>query len=100
MRHRNIEEYNDDVNDIYEFLKAFPNVTMRYLVAPSKPLTSALGIINFDNKTNTWGMQMKGRVDGENAVKDGEGMMQKKLLEYQNNATIRAQYPKVGDFVH
>jgi hypothetical protein len=56
MRHRSIEEYNDDVNDIYEFLRAFPNITMRYFVAPAEPVTSSLGIIDFDNKTNTWGM--------------------------------------------
>lgn len=73
---------------------------MRYFVAPAKTLTSSLGIINFDNKTNTWDMQMTGRADGANTVKDGEGMMHQKFIEYQNNATLRAQYPKVGDYVH
>ena len=42
---------------------------------------------------------MQGRLDGENAVKDGEGMMQAHFIEYQNNATMRAQYPKVSDFI-
>lgn len=74
-------------------------MTLRYYVTPSAALPGGLSLLNFDNETVTWPSQMQGRLDGENAVKDGEGMMQAHFIEYQNNATMRAQYPKVSDFI-
>jgi hypothetical protein len=43
---------------------------------------------------------MQGRLDGENAVKDGEGMMHQHFLNYQHNSSVRDHYPKIGDYIH
>lgn len=53
----------------------FPDVNYRYYVQPSQTLGSSLQMLNFANVTNTWPYQMVGRLDGENALKDGEGFM-------------------------
>ena len=42
---------------------------------------------------------MQGRLDGENAVKDGEGFIYQKLDEWRDDTTIQEQFPKVGDYV-
>lgn len=42
---------------------------------------------------------MQGRLDGENAIKDGEGFIYQKLDEWRDEPTVRGQFPKVGDYV-
>jgi hypothetical protein len=42
---------------------------------------------------------MQGRLDGENAVKDGEGFMYQKLDEWRDDTTIQEEFPKVSDYV-
>ena len=39
-------------------------------------------MLDANNATSTFPMQMQGRLDGENAVKLGEGFMFKKFLEW------------------
>ena len=99
LRYQDIKTYNDNTNDIYEFLQAFPDVNFRYYIGPSEPLPSGLNLLNFDNETNTWPMQMLGRLDGENAMKDGEGMMFSKFKEWGSNTTLQHQYPKIGSYL-
>lgn len=42
---------------------------------------------------------MVGRLDGENAIKDGEGFMFSKMSEWGSSEDLRQKYPKVGDYV-
>lgn len=77
----------------------FPEVNYRYFIQPSQPLPGSLQMLNFDNTTNTWPMQMLGRLDGENAVKDGEGFMFSKMSEWAHSPDLQQQYPTVGDYV-
>ena len=55
--------------------------------------------MNFDNSTFTFPVQMQGRLDGENAVKDGEGYIFEKMDEWRDDASIQQQFPKLGDYV-
>ena len=55
---KNIKEYNSAIGDIYRFKKAFPEVQFRYYVEPSVALPSGVGMLNFDNSTSTYAMQM------------------------------------------
>lgn len=62
-------------------------------------MANGLDLLNADNATVTWPMQMLGRLDGENAVKQGDGYMIGKLKEYFTNSTIRAQYPSAAKYI-
>lgn len=73
LRYREVRDYYDSMGDILEFMIAFPKVNFRHLVMPSTPLPGSWNLLNFDNKTNTWPMQVQGRKDGAVAVKAGEG---------------------------
>ena len=42
---------------------------------------------------------MLGRLDGENAVKDGEGFMFNRMREWRDSPELQAQYPRVNDYV-
>lgn len=75
LRFNGIKSYHDSIADIDEFSQAFPEVQFRYYITATEPLPSGLGILNFDNTTATFPMQMVGRLDGENAVKSGEGFV-------------------------
>ena len=44
-------------------------------------------------------MQMIGRLDGENAIKDGEGYMFSKMAEWGNSTDLKQQYPRVNEYV-
>lgn len=77
----------------------FPEVNYRYFIQPSQPLPGSLQMLNFDNTTNTWPMQMLGRLDGENAIKDGEGYMFGQMLEWEESPDLQQDYAKVGDYI-
>lgn len=47
----------------------------------------------------TWPMQMVGRLDGENALKDGDGYMFSKFNEWKEDQTIQNKFPKIGDYI-
>jgi len=80
-------------------MKAYPTVNFRHYVQPSEPLASGLGILNFNNFTSTYPMQMVGRIDGENAVKQGEGYMFNKMKEWDASKELKQQFPRVGDYL-
>jgi hypothetical protein len=68
-------------------------------MAPSAPLPSGIAILNFDNHTSTFRMQMEGRLDGENAIKQGEGYMFDKMDEYRDNLHIQEKYGDLGSYI-
>mmetsp|Transcript_1538 Transcript_1538/g.2713 ORF Transcript_1538/g.2713 Transcript_1538/m.2713 type:complete len:338 (-) Transcript_1538:193-1206(-) len=88
LRFGDIKSYYDDMADILEFKQAYPQVNYRHLVAPSEPLKGGLSLLNFDNETNTYPMQMLGRLDGENAQKSGEGFYFAKLEEWAHSRAL------------
>ena len=47
----------------------------------------------------TWPMQMTGRLDGENALKDGDGYMFQKFNDWKNDHSIQNKFPKIGDYI-
>ena len=73
------------MSDVFDLMEAQPNINYRYYLQPSEPLPGGVAIINFDNTTSTWPMQMIGRLDGENALKDGEGFMFNKMKEWRDS---------------
>jgi len=44
-------------------------------------------------------MQMVGRLDGENAVKSGEGFVMEKIKEWRSSAAIKLEFPRLGAWV-
>ena len=90
LRFKSIKQYHDNVEDVYGFAEFFPNVTIRHYITPSGEMAGGLNLLNADNATVTWPMQMLGRLDGENAVKQGDGFMISKLREYMSNSTLKA----------
>jgi hypothetical protein len=81
IRFKNIKDYYSGMDDILSFMRAFPEVNFRYYIQPSAPLPS-LKMLDADNATSTFPMQMQGRLDGENAVKLGEGFFFDKIKEW------------------
>jgi hypothetical protein len=75
LRFRDIKDYREATADVLEFKQAFPKVNYRYYAAPSEALPSGAGMLDADNATSTFPMQLVGRKDGANAVKSGEGFM-------------------------
>lgn len=99
LRFNGLKSYHTSIADIDEFSQAFPDVNFRYYITPTEPLPSGLGILNFDNTTSTFPMQMTGRLDGENAVKSGEGFVMEKIKEWRSSAAIKLEFPKLGAWV-
>jgi hypothetical protein len=99
LRYRSIKEYHGKVADIYNFKMAYPKVNFRYYLEPSTPLPGGLAILNFNNQTSTFPMQMMGRLDGENAIKQGEGFMFGKMEEYRESPELQKEFPKIGDYL-
>jgi len=69
-------------------MAAFPKVNFRHIVGPSQELGSASSM-DGTNETCTWPMQMIGRRDGANAVKNGEGYMHDKMMEWTNSLDLQ-----------
>ena len=99
MRFKDIKDFYQGVSDTYDFVQAYPNINFRHYITPSEPLAGALGILDFNNATMTWPMQMVGRLDGENALKDGDGFMFKKFDEWKKDFSIQKKFPKIGDYI-
>merc|ERR1712086_146054 len=93
------KSFYKDTADVNDIMTMFPEVNYRYFIQPSQPLPGSLQMLNFDNTTNTWPMQMLGRLDGENAIKDGEGFMFGQMLEWEESPDLKEDYTKVGDYI-
>mmetsp|Transcript_17536 Transcript_17536/g.29580 ORF Transcript_17536/g.29580 Transcript_17536/m.29580 type:complete len:266 (+) Transcript_17536:329-1126(+) len=100
LRFKDIRDYNDGVQDIYEFKQAYPEVNFRHFLMPSEPLKGGLNLLNFDNSTNTYSMQMLGRLDGQNAQKAGEGFYFQKMDEWRDTPGLQATFPKLSDYLN
>jgi predicted acylesterase/phospholipase RssA len=73
LRYEDIKEHYNSIADVYEFQQAFPKVNFRYYVEPTESIPGGLDIINVDNTTITWPLQVLGRKDGANAINAGKG---------------------------
>lgn len=99
LRYQDVKGFHDDTADINEFKQAFPKVNYRYFVAPATPLASGLGILDADNSTSTFPMQLLGRQDGADAVKAGESFMFRHMDKWNSDGVIRAQYPRLSGYL-
>lgn len=99
MRFTDFKSSYDGMADVYNFKQAYTKINYRYYIQPSVPLPGGLSLLNFDNKTNTFPMQMQGRLDGENAIKDGPGHMWKMMDNWRANSTLQVEYPKVSSYM-
>ena len=79
-----IFSYDNSMRDLEEMGRIYPNVKIRYVVQPSKKLPSGPIPLNFKPDQIKTMIQM-GIIDGQNAVKKGEGVaykeMRRKYLE-------------------
>lgn len=92
LRFYEIQKWFNGIEDVFGFAEAFPNITIRHYVSPSQSLGGTLDMLNGDNATVTWPMQLIGREDGANAVKHGEGFMMNKIKEWLANEDLRRSY--------
>jgi hypothetical protein len=99
MRFKELKDYHDKVADVYDFKMAYPKVNYRYYVEPSTPLPGGLALLNFNNATSTFPMQMQGRLDGENAYKQGEGFMFNVMEEYRASPDLQEEFLTVGHYL-
>jgi len=99
LRFKEIRDYYDGLSDIYKFKQAYPKVNFRYFVEPSSPIAGGLNILNFNNATMTYPMQMLGRLDGENAVKSGEGFYYKMMDEWRDSPELQKEFWHVGHYI-
>jgi predicted acylesterase/phospholipase RssA len=72
--------YDETMRDLEEMSRIYPDVYVRYVVAPSQVLPSGSVPLNFD-PTQIEEMIQIGIKDGENAVKSGEGVLWKQMKE-------------------
>ena len=100
MRFRGIKSYYDGSADILRFKQAFPKVNFRYYIEPSEALEGGLQLLDFNNATHTYEIQMVGRKDGENAVKLGEGYYFDKMEEWDSSPELKQEYPRLGDYLY
>jgi len=81
--------YDMAMSDLEEMGRIFPNVTIRYVVAPSKALPSGTIPLNFKPDQMEQMIQI-GIVDGTNVVKMGEGVnFQRLLRQYYEEKAMR-----------
>ena len=80
-------------------MQMYPKVNYRYYIQPSQGMPGGLQMLNFDNTTSTWPMQMLGRLDGENAIKDGEGFMFGRIKEWGADRQLQKEYPRIDDYI-
>ena len=98
LRQRDIKSYHDSLADIRTFMRAFPAVNYRYYVEPSEPLASGEELLDVNNSTNTWPMQMIGRKDGEAIVKLGEGFLFQKLEQW-DDSSAGITIPNLSEYI-
>ncbi len=91
MRYKAIKDYHKTTADIFKFTVGFPEVNFRYLVAASGSFPGTP--LNADNSTVTWPVQMMGRLDGENAVKSGEGFYFNAIREWAKSPELQKEHP-------
>ena len=56
-------------------------------------------MLDFQNSTITFPNQLQGRIDGENALKDGEGFMFSKMDEWRDSKDLQTEFPRIGDYI-
>ena len=85
-RFKDIKNSVNSLSDIVEFQRAYPGVNFRHFVQPTEPLKgNGINMINFDNATCTYDMQMQGRKDGKVAVNSGETFLSDKINDWVEN---------------
>lgn len=98
-RKNQIKDYYQSMGDIQEFMNAHPTVNYRHYVQPSGKVAGGMDMLNFDNSTNTWPMQMLGRKDGKAAVEMGEGIAFELLADWNQDANLQFEFPHFMDFI-
>lgn len=92
LRFENLKSYRDGIADISGFLMAFPKITLRYYVEPTETLPGGLNLLNADNSTSTYPMQMLGRKDGAKIVQDGKKVGEL-ITNWRTSAEVRNEFP-------
>tara|TARA_B110000285_G_C15046879_1_gene574790 strand:+ start:991 stop:1311 length:321 start_codon:yes stop_codon:yes gene_type:complete len=74
-------------------------VNFRYFIQSSQALAGGLGMLNFNNATSTYPMQMLGRLDGENAVKSGEGFYFEAMDKWTDNEKLHDEFGHISHYI-
>ena len=102
--YKRIKKRTTNMNNIAEFMSAYPKVDFRYLIMPQEEMPGGLSWMIFDNDTVTWDVQMIGRKDGARAVKQGPGAVFNRIREWLYDGAIQASHPNLEryalEFLH
>ena len=80
--------------DVYEFMVARPEINYRYFSMPSIPIKGGIEMLNFNNATHTFELQMLGREDGKSVYDLGEGgNFQKFFHWFSQNTQDEVRHP-------
>jgi len=89
-RKKAIKTYYDTMNDIYPFVRAFPEINYRYIVAASETLPSSVVpvIVSQDDLTKTYNIGYK---DGQDAISGEYGIKEgfTKMIENYESFILR-----------
>lgn len=100
LRRHDLRKYWLDMDSTATSIYGHPEVDVRYVIKQSGAPFSGKDELNFAGDF-TWSAQLNGREDGENAIKGTHGANVKEFInEWHADETVRASYPRVGDYVH
>lgn len=98
MRGRQISKYNKGMANVFQAMRAYPEVNWRYLVQPSGDLPNGPKLILFGNHS-TWYMQEMGREDGKNLILQPEGYGFIKLSEWKEAEEKKGVFTRFADYL-
>lgn len=93
LRANEMRDYYQTLSDYNSSIAMFPNVTFRYLIAPSESVTSGLIPLEYSDEQIERCFRV-GKKDAENAVKLGPGGYAKTIMDYYN----KVQQGETPDF--
>lgn len=83
-RAKDIKSYNSGMSNVFEAVRAYPDVNWRYLFQPSEHVPNGPRLMNFNNES-TWFMQEMGRRDAQNLLTKEPGYAFALLQDWHEN---------------
>ena len=87
MRMRDLQQYNDDMQDIIRSMQLYPKVNFRYVVGPSEVLSNSPIPLDF-SKDHLDKCFAVGKKDARNAIQLGEGGYRDLMIEYYQRTKL------------
>jgi len=99
LRFGEVQKFNDGSNDVIAAKQSHPKINFRYYIEPTATIPGGLDLINPDNSTVTWPMQVQGRLDGAAARNKPEGYYFDKMVEWDESHELQKRFRTVRDYI-